>query len=209
VFSVTAISDSSISYLSNKRLNFPPVVFESGRDRIKDETARALLISKEIIDLCAEKIRPWVQHFLDPLTMHLRLEVSSRTKFNSLETDAPDVSHNLVAVVDVNLTTTTLSLLARSLHLDWATLVYWNLTRVPKTLGTFSGDMNDLPAGDPTSSEWWPTFQYGLYDLKDDVAQGQRQILMAHIANESKQREEENKRRRGWEKEVEGQHTRL
>jgi len=56
--------------------------------------------------------------------MHLRLEVSSRTKFNSLETDAPDVSHNLVAVVDVNLTTTTLSLLARSLHLDWATLVY-------------------------------------------------------------------------------------
>ena len=58
MFSVTAISDSSISYLSNKRLNFPPVVFESGRDRIKDETARALLISKEIIDLCAEKIRP-------------------------------------------------------------------------------------------------------------------------------------------------------
>jgi len=64
--------------------------------------------------------------------------------------------------------------------------------------------MNDLPTGDPTKSDWWPTFQYGVYDLKDDVAQGQRQMLMAHIANEGKQCEEENERRRGWEVETGG-----
>lgn len=62
-------------------------------------------------------------------------------------------------------------------------------------------NMNDLPDNDPTRSDWWPTFPYGEYPLKDDIAQAQRQILMAHIANESKARELEIERRIKWERE--------
>ena len=68
--------------------------------------------------------------------------------------------------------------------------------------------MNSLPGGDPTKSDWWPTFTYGQNPIKDDVAQAQRQIIMAHLANETKHREQEDERRMRWEERMAEDHRR-